>query len=80
MFPSVSHTRWWNTKCTCYQEIAQKVPRTRCIRKALYAFIFLGLSDEDALWLASKHNNSGSFRHAMTFQDEVSQYTAHILG
>ena len=37
-----------------------------------YAWIYLGLSDDDALWLASMHNKSGSFRHGMTFQDEVS--------
>lgn len=37
-----------------------------------YAWIFFGLSDDDALWLASVHNKAGSFRHGMTFQDEVS--------
>ena len=43
--------------------------------KGRYAWIFFDLSDEDALWLASRHNRTGSFRHAITFQDEVSEYS-----
>lgn len=38
-----------------------------------YAWIFVGLTDDDALWLASRHNKTGSFRHEMTFQDEASK-------
>lgn len=38
---------------------------------ARYARIFVGLNNEEALWLASRHNSTGSFRHEMTFQDEV---------
>ena len=28
--------------------------------------------DDEALWLASQHNTTGSFRHEITFQDEAS--------
>ena len=55
------------------KELRKKYPEHVAFERR-YAFIFLGLSDEDALWLASKRNKSGSFRHAMTFHDEVSQY------
>ena len=37
-----------------------------------YAWVFVALTDDDALWLASRHNKTGSFRHEMTFQDEAS--------
>ena len=43
------------------------------IFKGRYARLFVGLSDEESLWLASRHNSSGSFRYEMTFQDEVSK-------
>ena len=33
--------------------------------------IYVGLTDEQALWLGSFHNQTGSFRHEMTFVDEV---------
>ena len=37
--------------------------------KGRYAKLFVGLTDDEALWLASRHNKIGSFRHEMTFQD-----------
>ena len=49
------------------------------IFKGRYARLFVGLSDEKALWLASRHNSSGCFRHEMTFQDEASIRTQDIL-
>ena len=33
--------------------------------------IYVGLTDEEALWLGSFHNQSGGCRHQMTFVDEV---------
>ena len=41
--------------------------------KGRYARIFVGLTNVEALWLASRHNKTGSFRHEMTFQDEASR-------
>ena len=35
------------------------------------ARIYIGLSDEEALWLGAMHNNTGSFRHKLTYRDEV---------
>ena len=36
------------------------------------ARIFIGLTDEEALWLGALHNNTGSCRHQLTYKDEVS--------
>jgi hypothetical protein len=36
-----------------------------------YAWLFVGLTDEQALWVASRHNKTGAFRHEMSFQEEV---------
>ena len=35
------------------------------------ARIYVGLNDEEALWLGAMHNNTGSFRHQLTYRDEV---------
>ena len=35
------------------------------------ARIYVGLSDQEALWLGAMHNNTGSFRHQLTYKDEV---------
>ena len=40
--------------------------------KGRYAKLFVDLTDDEALWLASQHNTTGSFRHEITFQDEAS--------
>lgn len=46
--------------------------------KRLYAFkvvschVYVGLTDEEALWLASRHNANGHFQHQMTHRDYVS--------
>ena len=37
------------------------------------ARIYLGLSDEEALWLGAMHNHTGSFRHQLTYRDEVTK-------
>ncbi|XP_028419073.1 uncharacterized protein LOC114544709 [Dendronephthya gigantea] len=39
--------------------------------KGRYARIFVRLTNFEALWLASRHNKTGCFRHEMTFKDEV---------
>ena len=33
--------------------------------------IYIGLKDEEALWLGAMHNHTGSFRHQLTYRDEV---------
>ena len=40
--------------------------------KECLAFVYVGLKDEEALRLASRHNQNGHFNHDMTFQDYVS--------
>ena len=35
------------------------------------ARIYVGLSDQEALWLGAMHNNTGAFRHQLTYKDEV---------
>ena len=52
------------------RKLSEKYPEKK-IFQGRYARLFVGLSDEEALWLASRHNSSGCFRHEMTFQDEV---------
>lgn len=39
--------------------------------KGRVARIYVGLSDEEALWLGAMHNNTGSIRHHLTYKDEV---------
>lgn len=34
--------------------------------------VYVGLTDEEALWLASRHNANGHFHHHMTHRDYVS--------
>ena len=36
-----------------------------------YARIYVGLNDEEALWLGTRHNLTGEFRHSITFLEEV---------
>ncbi|CAB3987115.1 Hypothetical predicted protein, partial [Paramuricea clavata] len=38
--------------------------------KGRCAPLFVGLSDQEALWVATKHNKTGSFRHDISFQEE----------
>ena len=35
------------------------------------ARIYIGLKDDEALWLGAMHNHTGSFRHQLTYKDEV---------
>ena len=35
------------------------------------ARVYVGLTDEEALWLGAMHNNTGAFRHGMKYKDEV---------
>ena len=34
--------------------------------------VYVGLDDEEALWLATRHNSNGHFHHAMTHREYVS--------
>ena len=34
--------------------------------------VYAGLTDEEALWLATRHNSNGHFNHAMTHREYVS--------
>ena len=61
------------TKQLCEEHPDQQVFKGR------YARLFIGLTDEEALWLAARHNSSASFRHEMTFQDEASTTILHNL-
>ena len=35
------------------------------------AKVYVGLSDEEARFVGTDHNNTGGFRHELTFKDEV---------
>lgn len=35
------------------------------------ARIYVGLSDQETLWLGAMHNNTGAFCHQLTYKDEV---------
>ena len=39
---------------------------------SVHAFVYIGLTDEEALRLACKHNVNGHFNHHMTHRDYVS--------
>lgn len=41
------------------------------------ARIYIGLSDQEALWLGAMHNNTGAFRHQLTYWDEVRMLYFH---
>lgn len=41
------------------------------------ARIYIGLSDQEALWLGAMHNNTGAFRHQLTYRDEVRMLYFH---
>jgi hypothetical protein len=43
-----------------------------------YAWLFVGLTDEQALWVASRHNKTGAFRHEMSFQEEVTIFKFYL--
>ena len=48
--------------------LQQKVAITDTVSCNVYA----GLTDEEALWLATRHNSNGHFHHAMTHREYVS--------
>ena len=39
--------------------------------------VYVGLTDEEALWLSSRHNANGHFHHNMTHCDYVSSSDSH---
>ncbi len=40
--------------------------------KVVACHVYAGLTDEESLWLASRHNANGHFHHNMTHRDYVS--------
>ena len=40
--------------------------------KGRHSRVYCGLNDEEALWLASRHNLTAAMRHEMSFFEEVS--------
>lgn len=44
------------------------------------ARIYVGLSDQEALWLGAMHNNTGAFRHQLTYKDEVNTFKKIVQG
>ena len=44
------------------------------------ARIYVGLSDQEALWLGAMHNNTGAFHHQLTYKDEVNIIKAFCSG
>ena len=53
------------------QQLSEEFPDSSEYSSVL-AFVYIGLTDEEALWLACKHNVSGHFNHYMTHRDYVS--------
>lgn len=42
--------------------------------------VYVGLTDEEALWLASRHNANGQFQHHITHRDYVSGTQPNFKG
>ena len=59
-----------NNSRIALQELAAQFPDNKCFKTRLVA-VYVRLTDEDALRLASKHNRATSFTHSMTTQDKV---------
>ena len=47
--------------------------------KGRHARVFCSLSNEDALWLASRHNMTAAMHHKITLFEEVSKHTKWLL-
>ena len=56
---------------TARQQLAEEFPESQEYKSVL-AFVYVGLTDEEALRLATKHNINGHFNHQMTHRDYVS--------
>ena len=56
---------------TAKQELANKYPDSQQY-KSMLAHVYIGLSDEEALRLATRHNINGHFNHHLTHRDYVS--------
>ena len=59
-----------NNSRIALQELVKEHPNMDCFKTRLVA-VYVGLSDEEALRVASKHNRATSFTHSMTTQDKV---------
>lgn len=44
-----------------------------------YARIYVGSNDEEALWLGTRHNLTGEFRHSITFLEEVFNQGLNVI-
>ena len=54
------------------KEIAKKFPDYMLLQQ-IHAEVYIGLTNDEALRLASRHNVNGHFVHRMTHRDYVSQ-------
>lgn len=55
------------------KEVSSKHPENNILLKHILAEVYVGLSDDEALRLASRHNINGHFVHKMTHRDYVSE-------
>ena len=59
------------------KQLHQKFPNNSSYHGRV-ARIYVGLRDEEALWLGAMHNNTGAFRHELRYKDEVINYS-HVI-
>ena len=59
-----------NNSRIALQELVKEHPDMDCFKTRLVA-VYIGLSDDEALWVAAKHNRASSFTHSTTTQDKV---------
>lgn len=57
----------WRNSC----DVGNKAPSWKIPYSGRVARIYIGLKDEEALWLGAIHKHTGSFRHQLTYRDYV---------
>lgn len=60
------------------KQLHEKFPENQNYRGRV-ARIYIGLKDDEALWLGAMHNHTGSFRHQLTYRDEVITTNSTVL-
>ena len=60
------------------KQLHEKCPENPNYRGRV-ARIYVGLKDDEALWLGAIHNHTGSFRHQLTYRDEVITINSDVL-
>lgn len=60
------------------KQLHEKFPENPNYRGRV-ARIYIGLKDDEALWLGAMHNHTGSFRHQLTYSDEVITTNSTVL-